>query len=54
MVAALPDRLLHRCRIVNILGNSHRMRNYAELSEAIHLKAAKAVRCEQALTTAHS
>ena len=36
MAAALPDRLLHRRHIVNIRGNSYRMRRYAELSQAIH------------------
>ena len=36
MAAALLDRLLHRCHIVNIRGNSHRMRRHAELSKAIH------------------
>ena len=36
MAAALLDRLLHRCRIVNIRGNSYRMRRHAELSKAIH------------------
>ena len=34
--AALLDRLLHRCHIVNIRGNSYRMRRHAELSKAIH------------------
>ena len=32
----LLDRLLHRCHIVNIRGNSYRMRRHAELSKAIH------------------
>ena len=36
MAAALLDRLLHRCHIVNIRGNSYRMRRHAELSRAIH------------------
>ena len=36
MAAALLDRLLHRCHIVNIRGNSYRMRRHAELSKAIH------------------
>lgn len=35
MAAALLDRLLHRCHIVNIRGNSYRMRRHAELSKAI-------------------
>ena len=29
-------RLLHRCHIVNIRGNSYRMRRHAKLSKAIH------------------
>gem|GEM_PF-866927 len=36
MAAALLDRLLHRRHIVNIRGNSYRMRRHAELSKAIH------------------
>ena len=36
MAAALLDRLLHRCHIVNIRRNSYRMRRHAELSKAIH------------------
>ena len=36
MAAALLDRLLHRCHIVNIRGNSYRMRHHAELSKTIH------------------
>ena len=36
MAAALLDRLLHRCHIVNIRGNSYRMRRHSELSKAIH------------------
>ena len=36
MAAALLDRLLDRCHIVDIRGNSYRMRRHAELSKAIH------------------
>ncbi|MDE2883000.1 MAG: ATP-binding protein [Acidobacteriota bacterium] len=36
MPAALLDRLLHRCHIVNIRDNSYRMRRHMELSKAIH------------------
>ena len=36
MAAALLNRLLPRCHIVNIRDNSYRMRRYAELSKAIH------------------
>jgi len=35
MAAALIDRLLHHCHIVNIRGNSYRMRNHNELSKAL-------------------
>ena len=31
MAAALVDRLLHHCHIVNIRGNSYRMKNHADL-----------------------
>lgn len=33
MAAALIDRLLHHCHIVNIRGNSYRMRHHTELSK---------------------
>ena len=46
MVAALLDRLLHRCHIVNIRGNSYRMRRHVELSKAIHPTASRAVSAE--------
>ena len=36
MAAALIDRLLHHCHIVNIRGNSYRMRQHAELLTALH------------------
>ena len=48
MAAPLPDRLLHRCHIVNIRGNSYRMRHHREISRAIHPTAARAVSAEQA------
>ena len=48
MAAALLDRLLHRCHIVNIRGNSYRMRDHRELSRTIHPTAARAVSAEQA------
>lgn len=35
MAAALIDRLLHHCHIVNIRGNSYRMRHHAELSRTL-------------------
>jgi DNA replication protein DnaC len=35
MPAALIDRLVHHCHIVNIRGNSYRMRDHRELSKAL-------------------
>lgn len=35
MAAALIDRLLHHCHIVNIRGNSYRMRHHTELSQSL-------------------
>lgn len=35
MAAALIDRLLHHCHIVNIRGNSYRLRHHAELRTAL-------------------
>lgn len=35
MAAALIDRLLHHCHIVNIRGNSYRLRQHAELRAAL-------------------
>jgi DNA replication protein DnaC len=35
MAAALIDRLVHHCHIVNIRGNSYRMRDHRELSKAL-------------------
>lgn len=35
MAAALIDRLLHHCHIVNIRGNSYRMRQHRELSSRL-------------------
>ena len=36
MAAALIDRILHHCHIVNIRGNSYRMRQHTELWKALH------------------
>lgn len=36
MATALIDRLLHHCHIVNIRGNSYRMRQHSELWQALH------------------
>jgi DNA replication protein DnaC len=35
MAAALIDRLLHHCHLVNIRGNSYRMREHSELHRAL-------------------
>jgi DNA replication protein DnaC len=35
MAGALIDRLVHHCHIVNIRGNSYRMRHHAELHRAL-------------------
>jgi DNA replication protein len=35
MASALIDRLAHHCHIVNIRGNSYRMRHHAEISAAL-------------------
>jgi len=35
MASALIDRLVHHCHIVNIRGNSYRMKNHAEVSAAL-------------------
>jgi DNA replication protein DnaC len=36
MAAALIDRLVHHCHIVNIRGNSYRMRHHADVTAALH------------------
>ena len=36
MAAALIDRLLHHCHIVNIRGSSYRMRKHTDLSKILH------------------
>ena len=36
MAAALIDRLVHHCHIVNIRGNSYRLRQHAELARRLH------------------
>ncbi len=35
MASALIDRLVHHCHIINIRGNSYRMRDHAELRQAL-------------------
>ena len=42
MAAALIDRLLHHCHIVNIRGNSYRMRQHAELFNVLQSNPATA------------
>jgi DNA replication protein DnaC len=42
MAAALIDRLLHHCHIVNIRGNSFRMRHHSDLWNQLHGEAASA------------
>ena len=39
MAAALIDRLLHHCHIVNIRGNSYRMRTHSELWKTLYPEA---------------
>ncbi|MFL5612995.1 MAG: ATP-binding protein [Gemmatimonadaceae bacterium] len=36
MAAALVDRLVHHCHIVNIRGNSYRLRQHADLARRLH------------------
>jgi DNA replication protein DnaC len=36
MAAALIDRILHHCHIVNIRGNSYRMREHSDLWKTLH------------------
>ena len=46
MAAALQDRLLDRCHIVGIRGNTYRMRRHMEPSRSIHPTASRAVDAE--------
>ena len=39
MATALIDRILHHCHLVNIRGNSYRMREHTELHRALHADA---------------
>jgi DNA replication protein DnaC len=41
MAAALIDRLLHHCHIVNIRGNSYRMREHRALATRLGIPPAK-------------
>jgi len=55
MAGALIDRLVHHCHIVNIRGNSYRMRQHAELYNVLTRKgdpeAPKRRRVREAATT---
>lgn len=42
MAAALIDRLLHHCRIVNVRGNSYRLRHHAGFARAADRKGLRA------------
>ena len=46
MAAALIDRILHHCHLVNIRGNSYRMREHIELYRTLQsdVDAAESVR----------
>lgn len=43
MAAALIDRLLHHCHIVNIRGNSYRMRHHTDIFHSLHTPASERV-----------
>jgi DNA replication protein DnaC len=55
MAAALIDRLVHHCHIVNIRGNSYRLRQHAELARRLHtapsLPSARRARRQEATAT---
>ena len=53
MAAALIDRLVHHCHIVNIRGNSYRMRDHAELRNALHPEIRSELRSESSQTSTH-
>jgi DNA replication protein DnaC len=44
MAAALIDRILHHCHIVNIRGNSYRMRQHTELWRTLRQDAEETTR----------
>jgi len=57
MAAALIDRVLHHCHLVNIRGNSYRMREHSELHRALRSdveNTAEAVRPSRKARTANS
>lgn len=47
MAAALIDRLVHHCHIVNIRGNSYRLRQHSELYAALRRPASEAVQAKR-------
>ena len=47
MAAALIDRLVHHCHIVNIRGNSYRLRQHADLARRLHVSGAHPERKQQ-------
>jgi DNA replication protein DnaC len=54
MAAALIDRLVHHCHIVNIRGNSYRMRHHAELHRALGTPRRSAAQGPQRPSRGHS
>jgi len=52
MAAALIDRLVHHCHIVNIRGNSYRLKNHAEPYNARRTPGARRATHDAGLTTA--
>ncbi len=52
MAAALIDRLVHHCHIVNIRGNSYRLRQHAELARRLHGAASPPERHQKRTTEA--
>jgi DNA replication protein DnaC len=46
MAAALIDRLVHHCHIVNIRGNSYRLRQHTELARRLHQRPASTTATE--------
>ena len=51
MAAALIDRLLHHCHIVNVRGNSYRMRTHQDLLRPAHESVARKPARDQPPTT---
>jgi hypothetical protein len=55
MAAALIDRVLHHCHLVNIRGNSYRMREHADLWQSLAPAAEQATprRAQRRAAAAH-